>query len=641
MTVATQKETLQFQTEVTELLHLMIHSLYSNREIFMRELISNASDACDKLRFEAISDEALFEQDTDLKIEVEFDKDKRTVTVRDNGIGMSRDEVVSNIGTIAKSGTREFFESLTGDQAKDAGLIGQFGVGFYSAFIVSDKVSLVTRRAGMGPEHGVRWESDGKGSFEIENVETEARGTEVTLWLKEEEAEFADSWRLRSIIHKYSDHIPLPVRMLKEQGDGEETSGDQKEAQWETINKASALWSRPKSDISEEEYKEFYKHVGHDFQDPLAWAHNRVEGTQEYTTLLYIPSKAPFDMFDREHMHGVKLYVKRVFIMDDAEQLLPKYLRFVRGVVDSSDLPLNVSREILQSNKVIDNIRGGAVKKILGLLGDMADKEPEKYATFWSEFGKVMKEGPAEDFANRERIAGLLRFSSSHDDKETQEASLDDYIGRMKEGQEKIYYVTADSFAAAKSSPHLEIFRKKGIEVLLMHDRVDEWLAGNLNEYKGKSLQSVAKGELDLGDVESEDDKKAYEKVEKDAEDVVGRIKTALGDRVDEVRVSHRLTSSPACIVLNEHDMAMYMQHLLKQAGHEMPASRPSLEINPSHPLLGRMGEESDDERFRDWSTMLFEQAVLAEGGQLEDPAGFVTRLNALMMDMASNPATD
>lgn len=641
MIVATQKETLQFQTEVTELLHLMIHSLYSNREIFLRELISNASDACDKLRFEAISDEALFEQDTDLKIEVEFDKDKRTVTIRDNGIGMSRDEVVSNIGTIAKSGTREFFESLTGDQAKDAGLIGQFGVGFYSAFIVSDKVSLVTRRAGMGPEHGVRWESDGKGSFEIENVETEARGTEVTLWFKEEEAEFADSWRLRSIIHKYSDHIPLPVRMLKEQGDGEEASGDQKEAQWETINKASALWSRPKSDISEEEYKEFYKHVGHDFQDPLAWTHNRVEGTQEYTTLLYIPSKAPFDMFDREHMHGVKLYVKRVFIMDDAEQLLPKYLRFVRGVVDSSDLPLNVSREILQSNKVIDNIRGGAVKKILGLLGDMAGKEPEKYVTFWSEFGKVMKEGPAEDFANREQIAGLLRFSSSHDDKETQAVSLDDYIGRMKEGQEKIYYVTADSFAAAKSSPHLEIFRKKGIEVLLMHDRVDEWLAGNLNEYKGKSLQSVAKGELDLGDVESEDDKKEYEKVEKDAEEVVGRIKNALGDRVDEVRVSHRLTRSPACIVLNEHDMAMYMQHLLKQAGHEMPASRPSLEINPTHPLLGRMGEESDDERFGDWSTMLFEQAVLAEGGQLEDPAGFVTRLNALMMDMASNPATD
>ncbi|MEA3410981.1 MAG: molecular chaperone HtpG [Pseudomonadota bacterium] len=641
MIVATQKETLQFQTEVTELLHLMIHSLYSNREIFLRELISNASDACDKLRFEAISDEALFEQDTDLKIEVEFDKDKRTVTIRDNGIGMSRDEVVSNIGTIAKSGTREFFESLTGDQAKDAGLIGQFGVGFYSAFIVSDKVSLVTRRAGMGPEHGVRWESDGKGSFEIENVETEARGTEVTLWFKEEEAEFADSWRLRSIIHKYSDHIPLPVRMLKEQGDGEEASGDQKEAQWETINKASALWSRPKSDISEEEYKEFYKHVGHDFQDPLAWTHNRVEGTQEYTTLLYIPSKAPFDMFDREHMHGVKLYVKRVFIMDDAEQLLPKYLRFVRGVVDSSDLPLNVSREILQSNKVIDNIRGGAVKKILGLLGDMAGKEPEKYVTFWSEFGKVMKEGPAEDFANREQIAGLLRFSSSHDDKETQAVSLDDYIDRMKEGQEKIYYVTADSFAAAKSSPHLEIFRKKGIEVLLMHDRVDEWLAGNLNEYKGKSLQSVAKGELDLGDVESEDDKKEYEKVEKDAEEVVGRIKNALGDRVDEVRVSHRLTRSPACIVLNEHDMAMYMQHLLKQAGHEMPASRPSLEINPTHPLLGRMGEESDDERFGDWSTMLFEQAVLAEGGQLEDPAGFVTRLNALMMDMASNPATD
>jgi len=638
MSVATQKETLQFQTEVTQLLHLMVHSLYSNREIFMRELISNASDACDKLRFEAISDEALFEQDTDLKIEVEFDKDKRTVTIRDNGIGMTRDEVISNIGTIAKSGTREFFESLTGDQAKDAGLIGQFGVGFYSAFIVSDQVSLVTRRAGMGPEHGVRWESDGEGSFEIENVETASRGTAVTLWLKEEEAEFADGWRLRSIIHKYSDHIPLPVRMLKEKDAGEEKSEDQEVAEWETVNKASALWSRPKSGISDDEYKEFYKHVGHDFQDPLTWTHNRVEGTQEYTTLLYIPSKAPFDLFDREHMHGVKLYVKRVFIMDDAAHLLPRYLRFVRGVVDSADLPLNISREILQRNKIIDNIRAGAVKKLLGLLENMADKEPEKYATFWSEFGKVLKEGPAEDFSNREQIAGLLRFSSSHDDKETQAVSLDDYIGRMKAGQEKIYYVTADSFAAAKSSPHLEIFRKKDIEVLLMHDRVDEWLAGNLTEFKGKALQSVAKGELDLGDVESEDDRKEYEKVEKEAEDVIKRIKDALGDRVEEVRVSHRLTSSPACIVLNEHDMAMYMQHLLKQAGHEMPASRPSLEINPTHPLLGRIREESDDGRFRDWSTMLFEQAVLAEGGQLEDPAGFVTRLNALMMEMVTTP---
>lgn len=645
MSVATQKEILQFQTEVTQLLHLMIHSLYSNREIFLRELISNASDACDKLRFEALSDEALFEQDSDLKIEVEFDKEARTVTIRDNGIGMSRDEVVNNIGTIAKSGTREFFESLTGDQAKDAGLIGQFGVGFYSAFIVSDKVSLLTRRAGMGPEHGVRWESDGKGSFEIENVETAARGTEVTLWLKEEEAEFADGWRLRSIIHKYSDHIPLPVRMLKDAGEdkgAEEAGADGKAApEWETVNKASALWSRPKSEISEEEYKEFYKHVGHDFEAPLTWTHNRVEGTQEYTTLLYVPSKAPFDLFDREHMHGVKLYVKRVFIMDDAEHLLPKYLRFVRGVVDSADLPLNVSREILQSNKVIDNIRAGSVKKVLALLENMADKEPGKYAMFWSEFGKVLKEGPAEDFSNREQVAGLLRFSSSHEDKETQEVSLDDYISRMKEGQEKIYYVTADSFAAAKSSPHLEIFRKKGIEVLLMHDRVDEWLASNLNEYKGKPLQSVAKGELDLGEIESEDERKAQETVEKDAEDVVARIRKSLADRVDEVRVSHRLTTSPACIVLNEHDMAMYMQHLLKQAGHEMPASRPSLEINPAHPLLGRMKEESDDARFADWSTMLFEQAVLAEGGQLEDPAGFVSRLNALMMDMASGSEAD
>jgi molecular chaperone HtpG len=629
MTVETHKETLQFQTEVTQLLHLMIHSLYSNKEIFLREMISNAADACDKLRFEALSDEALFEDDTDLKIQVEFDPDEHTVTVRDNGVGMNREEVISNIGTIAKSGTREFFESLTGDQAKDATLIGQFGVGFYSAFIVADRVTLITRRAGMGPEHGVRWESDGQGGFEIETTEVPRRGTEVVLHLREGEGELANGWRLRAIIHKYSDHIPIPVLMRKEDDKGKLS------AEWETVNKASALWARPKSEITDEEYKEFYKHVAHDFEDPLAWTHNKVEGKLEYTTLLYTPARAPFDLFDREHMHGVKLYVQRVFIMDDAEQLMPRYMRFVRGVVDSNDLPLNISREILQNNKVIDGIRAGSVKKILGLLEDMAQNDPERYQAFWKEFGRVMKEGPGEDHANREQIARLLRFSSTHGDNEQQNVSLQDYISRMKEGQEKIYHITADNFAAAKNSPHLEIFRDKGIEVLLLHDRVDEWLVSHLTEFDSKPLQSVAKGELDLGTVESDEDKEALKAAETQAKDVIKRIKEALGDRVDDVRVSHRLTSSPACIVLSEHDMALYMQHLLKQAGHEMPPSKPVLEINPGHPLLQRMRAEEVEDSFAEWAGVLFDQAVLAEGGQLEDPAGFVARLNELMLDLA------
>ena len=630
MTVEAQKETLEFQTEVSQLLHLMIHSLYSNKEIFLRELVSNGSDACDKLRFEALSDQALFENDADLQIQVELDADARTITVRDNGVGMSRDEVIQNIGTIAKSGTSEFLKSLTGDQAKDAKLIGQFGVGFYSSFIVADKVSLMTRRAGMGAEHGVLWESDGSGGYSIENVDREARGTEVILHLREGEDEFANSWRLRSIITKYSDHVPLPVKMKKEDDKGKPTE------EWETINKASALWSRPKSEISEDEYKEFYKHVGHDFQDPLLWTHNRVEGKQEYTTLLYLPSKAPFDLFDREQMHGIKLYVQRVFIMDDAEHLMPRYLRFVRGVVDSNDLPLNISREILQKNKIIDGIRAGSVKKVLGLLEELAKSDNDKYQMFWNEFGRVMKEGPAEDYANRDQIAKLLRFASTQSNTEDQTVSLEDYLSRMKSGQDKIYYITADSFAAAKNSPHLEIFREKDIEVLLLFDRVDEWLMSNLREFEGKSLQSVAKGDLDLGSIETEEDKKAHKEIEKESESIVKRIKKVLDAKVEDVRVSHRLTNSPACVVLNEHDMALYMQHLLKQAGHSMPASKPVLEINPTHPMIERMNNQIDEDRFADWTSLLFDQAILAEGGQLEDPAGFVSRLNELMFDMAS-----
>ncbi|WP_407922802.1 molecular chaperone HtpG [Acidihalobacter aeolianus] len=624
------KETLAFQTEVNQLLKLMIHSLYSNKEIFLRELISNASDACDKLRFEALTDDALYEGDNNLQVDVEFDAEAGTLTVRDNGIGMNRDEVVANIGTIAKSGTREFFSQLTGDQAKDTRLIGQFGVGFYSAFIVADRVVLTTRRAGMGAEHGVRWESEGTGSYTLETVEVPQRGTEIVLHLREDEREdLLNDWRLRSIVTKYSDHVPLPIRMRKRDDEGK--PGEE----WETVNKASALWQRSKSEISEDEYKAFYKHVAHDFGEPLAWTHNRVEGKLEYTSLLYVPTKAPFDLWDRDHTHGLKLYVQRVFIMDDAEHLMPRYLRFVRGVVDSADLPLNVSREILQDNRVIEQIRAGSVKKLLGMLEDMAEKRPEDYQKFWDEFGRVLKEGPAEDFANRETIAGLLRFASTHTDTETQTVSLRDYIARMPEGQDKIYYITADSFMAAKNSPHLELLRKKGIEVLLMYDRVDEWLMGNLNEFDGKQFQSVAKGDLDLGAVESEEERKAQEEIETEAKDLVARVKDVLGDKVESVRVSHRLTSSPACIVLGEHDMALYMQQLLKQAGHEMPGSKPVLEINPGHPMVARLGAEQDATRFDEWARLLFDQAVLAEGGQLEDPAGFVSRLNQLMLALA------
>jgi molecular chaperone HtpG len=627
MTVDTQKETLEFQTEVKQLLHLMIHSLYSNKEIFLRELISNSSDACDKLRFEALGNDGLYEGDTSLRIRVDFDKEARTVTVTDSGIGMTRDEVVDNIGTIAKSGTRQFFESLTGDQAMDTQLIGQFGVGFYSAFIVADKVTLTTRHAGLPAGQGVRWASGGDGSYTLETIEQPERGTTVVLQLREGEDEFLDSFRLRSIIHKYSDHIPLPIEMLG-------AAEDDKPAEYESVNKASALWTRPRNEVTEEEYKEFYKHVAHDFEDPMQWVHSHVEGSQAYKSLFYIPARAPFDLYDRDSRHGIKLYVRRVFIMDDAEQLMPYYLRFVRGLVDSDDLPLNVSREILQHNKLIDTIRAGSVKKVLGLLESMVKDDPEAYANFWKQFGNVMKEGPGEDFANRERIAKLLRFASTANDSEVQNVSLEDYIGRMKEGQEKIYYITADSFAAAKNSPHLQIFRRKGIEVLLLSDRVDEWLVSHLNEFEGKPLASVAKGALDLDKLADEDEKQAAKKTEDEYADLVKRMQEVLAERVKEVRVSQRLTDSPSCLVMGEQDMAVHMQQMLKQAGHQVPATRPDLEINPGHPLVSRLKDEADDARFSSWSNVLLDQAMLSEGGQLEDPVAFVNRLNELLLEI-------
>lgn len=631
---ATQtKETLGFQAEVKQLLNLMIHSLYSNKEITLRELVSNASDACDKLRFEALTDKALYETDTDLKIRITCDPKARTITVSDNGIGMSRQEVIEHIGTIAKSGTREFFQKLTGDQAQDAHLIGQFGVGFYSSFIVAAKVTLVTRRAGLTAEHGVSWESDGSGEYTIETVEKAARGTDVTLHLREGEDDFLSGFRLRAIIRKYSDHITLPIVMKKEEWDkdkGENKITDEDE----TVNQASALWARPKSEVTEEQYHEFYKHVAHDFEPPLAYAHARVEGRKEYTQLLYIPSHAPFDMWDREHRHGIKLYVRRVFIMDDAEQLLPAYLRFVRGVIDSSDLPLNVSREILQESKDIEAIRAGSVKRVLAMIEDLAENHKEKFATFWKEFGLVFKEGIGEDHANRERIAKLLRFASTHKDSEEQGVALADYVSRMKPGQDKIYYVTADSFAAAKNSPHLEIFRKKGVEVLLLSERVDEWVASHLTEFEGKALQSVAKGRLELGGLEDEAEKKEQEKEAGEFKDLTGKIKTALGERVKDVRVTLRLTESPACLVADEHDLNANLQRMLKAAGQKVPTSKPILEINPHHPLVLRLKAEAQAERFNDFAQVLFDQSLLAEGGQLEDPAGFVKRLNQLMLAM-------
>jgi molecular chaperone HtpG len=632
------KETLGFQTEVKQMLHLMIHSLYSNKEIFLRELVSNASDACDKLRFEALHNEALFENDGELKIHVAFDKDARTITISDNGIGMSRDEVIRNIGTIARSGTKEFFSQLSGDAQKDANLIGQFGVGFYSCFIVADRVTLTTRRAGLVAGQGIRWESAGDGEFTIEEVEKATRGTEIVLHLKEGEDEFLSDWQLRNVIRKYSDHITLPILMKKAPGydkDGNVEVSDE----LETVNKASALWARSKSEISDEEYAEFYKHVAHDFEAPLSWSHARVEGRQEYTELLYIPQRAPFDLYDRERRHGIKLYVRRVFIMEDAEKLLPQYLRFVRGVIDSNDLPLNVSREILQHSKDIEQIKAGCVKKVLGLLESLANSDEQddkdKYAKFWAEFGKVLKEGVGEDFANKEKIAALLRFASTQADTPEQIVGLNDYIARMKEGQEAIYYITADTFAAAKNSPHLEALRKKGIEVLLLSDRVDEWVVSSLHEFEGKKLQSVAKGELDLSKFEDEAEKKQQEEAAVEFKDVVEKIKESLGEKVKEVRVTHRLSESPACVVVDNSDMSANLERLLKSAGQEVKATRPILEINPAHPLTLKIKAEMGQARFADWTEVLFEQALLSEGAQLEDPAAFVKRLNSLMLDLA------
>lgn len=633
MEAAVAKEHLSFQAEVKQLLKLMIKSLYSNKEIFLRELISNASDAADRLRFEGLTDGTLYESDSDLKIRVSYDAKARIITISDNGIGMSRQEVIDHIGTIAKSGTREFFDSLTGDQTKDAHLIGEFGVGFYSAFIVADKVTLITRRAGLTPEHGIRWESGGEGDYTMETVEKKDRGTDVILHLREGEDDLLNGWRIRSIIRKYSDHIQLPIVIKKEEWSQEKNENIITDED-ETINQASALWARPKSEITLDQYEEFYKHVAHDPEPPLAHVHTKVEGKHEYIQLLYIPSHAPFDMFDREHRHGIKLYVRRVFIMDDAEQLLPNYLRFVRGVIDSNDLPLNVSREILQESKDIELIRSSSVKKVLGLLDELVqsdqDNNKEKYKIFWKEFGQVLKEGVGEDYANRERIAKLLRFVSTHTDSDEQTVSLSDYIGRMKEGQEKIYYVTADSLKAARSSPHLEVFHKKGIEVILLFDRVDEWLASNLTEFEGKSLQSIAKGDLDLGNLENEEEKKEQEKEANDYKDLTDKIKGILDAQVKDVRVTLRLTESPACLVAESHDMGGNLERLLKSAGQKVNHTKPILEINPHHPMVKRLKHE--ETRFADWSYILFDQALLAEGGQLEDPAAFVKRLNELLL---------
>ena len=615
----------------------MIHSLYSNKEIFLRELISNASDACDKLRFEALNNDALYGGDSELKIRVGYDKAARTITISDNGIGMNRAEVISNLGTIAKSGTREFFSKLSGDQAKDANLIGQFGVGFYSGFIVAQKLSVITRRAGEAD--AVRWESGGEGDFTIETATRDGRGTDVILTLREGEDDFLSSWKLKSILTKYSDHITIPVLMKKEDWDKDKNEMVVKDEE-ETVNQAKALWTRPKNDITEEQYHEFYKHVGHDFEAPLAFTHNRVEGRQEYTQLLYIPSRAPFDLWDRERKHGIKLYVRRVFIMDDAEQLMPKYLRFIKGVIDSNDLPLNVSREILQESRDVKAIREGCTKRVLSALEEMAEravssedeKEKGKYATFWKEFGAVLKEGVGEDFANKERIAKLLRFASTTADTSEQTVALADYVGRMKEGQDKIYFVTAETFLAAKNSPHLEVFRKKGIEVLLLSDRVDEWVVSNFTEFDGKQLVSVAKGGLDLGQLEDEADKKDKESAEGEYKELLKKIADTLGDKVKEVRVTHRLTESPSCLVSDEQDMSAHLSRLLKAAGQNAPGTKPILEINPKHPLVQKLKYE--EARFGDWVSLLFDQALLAEGGTLEDPAGFVKRMNQMLLGL-------
>ncbi len=633
MSVETQKETLGFQTEVKQLLHLMIHSLYSNKEIFLRELISNASDAVDKLRFEALSKPELLEGGAELKIRVSFDKDAKTVTLEDNGIGMSRDDAITHLGTIAKSGTADFMKNLSGDQKKDSHLIGQFGVGFYSAFIVADKVEVFSRRAGLDASQGVHWSSKGEGEFEIATIDKADRGTRIVLHLKSAEDEFADGYRLRNIIKKYSDHIALPIELPKEQAAAE---GEEAPAQeWEVVNRASALWTRPRTEVKDEEYQEFYKHIAHDYENPLSWSHNKVEGKLEYSSLLYVPARAPFDLYQREAPKGLKLYVQRVFVMDQAESFLPLYLRFIKGVVDSNDLSLNVSREILQKDPIIDSMKSALTKRVLDMLEKLAKNEPEQYKGFWKNFGQVMKEGPAEDFANKEKIAGLLRFASTQGEDGEQVVSLAEYLARAKEGQDKIYYLTGETYAQVKNSPHLEVFRKKGIEVLLLTDRIDEWLMSYLSEFDGKTFVDVARGDLDLGNLDSEEEKKEAEEVAKAKEGLVERIKMALGDAVSEVRVSHRLTDSPAILAIGEQDLGMQMRQILEASGQKVPDSKPIFEFNPAHPLIEKLDGEQSEERFGDLSHILFDQAALAAGDSLKDPAAYVRRLNKLLVELS------
>ncbi|MEN5426211.1 molecular chaperone HtpG [Stenotrophomonas pennii] len=635
MTETTQTETLGFQTEVKQLLQLMIHSLYSNKEIFLRELVSNAADAADKLRFEALTQPALLEGDNELRVRVSFDADAHTVTIEDNGIGMSREEAIAHLGTIAKSGTGDFLRQLSGDQKKDSQLIGQFGVGFYSAFIVADQVDVYSRRAGATAAEGVRWSSRGEGEFDIAAVEKAERGTRIVLHLKDGEHDFADGWRLRSILKKYSDHIGLPIQMPKETAPAEGES-DAPALEWETVNRASALWTRPRTEVTDAEYTEFYKHVAHDHSDPLAWSHNKVEGKLEYTSLLYVPGRAPFDLYHREAPKGLKLYVQRVFVMDQAEQFLPLYLRFIKGVVDSNDLSLNVSREILQSGPVIDSMKSALTKRSLDMLEKLSKDKPEQYATFWKEFGQVLKEGPAEDYNNREKVAGLLRFASTRGEGDAQTVSLADYLARMAEGQDKIYYLTGESYTQVRNSPHLEVFRKKGIEVLLLTDRIDEWLMGYLTDFDGKRFVDIARGDLDLGALESEEDKQAQESAAKDKQALVERLKAALGDDVAEVRVSHRLTDSPAVLAIGEQDLGLQMRQILEASGQKVPESKPVLEINPGHPLIAKLDAEADGERFNDLGRVLFDQAALAAGDSLKDPGAYVARLNKLLLELSA-----
>ena len=647
MSETTEKQTMGFQAEVKQLLNLMIHSLYSNKEIFLRELISNASDAADKLRFEALKDDSLLSADPELKIRVEFDSEAGTLSISDNGVGMSKQEVIDNLGTIAKSGTAQFLDKLTGDERKDSQLIGQFGVGFYSVFVVAEQADVFTRRAGVSAEAGVHWSSKGEGEFSIEPFTKADRGTKIVLKLREDDKEFANDWKLRRIVTKYSDHISLPIEMLKREMPSAESESEDKDAEskqegveekvpeYEVVNKATALWTRSKSELKDEDYKGFYKHVGHDFNDPLTWSHNRVEGKLEYTSLLYIPKRAPFDMYNREAPKGLKLYVQRVFIMDDAEQFLPLYLRFVKGIVDSNDIPLNVSREILQNNKITESMKSALTKRVLDTLTKLANDKPDDYAVFWKEFGQVLKEGPAEDYANREKVAGLFRFASTRDDSAKASVSLSDYVGRMKEGQDKIYYVTGEAYQAAIASPHLEIFKKKGIEVLVLVDRIDEWMVASLSEFDGKSLQNIAKGELDLGKLTDEEEKKETEKLQEESKDLIDRIKAVLGDKVAEVRATNRLTDSPACLVIGEHDMGAQMRQIMEAAGQALPDTKPNFEVNPGHPLVAKLGEESQEDRFADLTSIIFDQASLAEGGDLNDPAAYVKRINKLLLEMS------